>query len=396
MSSNTLNLVTRLPVENEWRGRGDLRLMVGELQRQRGYREKHPDAVIPLRDLAVEGFESDGNLTLCLRPVTKKASEVLPFDSLPGDMPMCLSNTAIAQLLARCAPGIPVQYAKQVLATRDGYEEMIRHINQRLSVSGSMTLVRHMDARVTAFLSDKYRVIDNYDLAFACLQAAERTGAKPIECTLSDDIMRIKLLDENTWESVVDARTTGVGSREHVARLGYHFAVDLPNDAVLPVVTVSNSETGGGSLHLKLGIVRAACANLMILEDVVSQVHLGSRLDPGIFRPETRKMNDDLLVRKAIDGIEAGFKPDVFYRMVDKARGAVEDLIEDPIAATDAFVRDASLTEEDRDRLLALFLGDYSSTRWGLAQAVSRFSQEKDADAGSDLEHAAGKLMMAY
>ena len=52
------------------------------------------------------------------------------------------------------------------------------------------------------------------------------------------------------------------------------------------------------------------------------------------------------------------------------------------------------LDEGTKDSILQHFLRDYEATAYGLAQAISRASQDEvDADKSSDLEQVAGKLI---
>ena len=65
-----------------------------------------------------------------------------------------------------------------------------------------------------------------------------------------------------------------------------------------------------------------------------------------------------------------------------------------PSNAVDNLVKNTSLADDARDSILGHFLRDYDSTRYGLAQAVSRYSQEiEQGDDAADIEGVCGKLI---
>jgi hypothetical protein len=159
-------------------------------------------------------------------------------------------------------------------------------------------------------------------------------------------------------------------------------------------VTVLNSETGHGGFHVRIGILMGICFNVATLETIVTQVHLGERLDEGIFSREAISAESNAIMLKARDAVTAAFDGDKFKMMVAKAKAAQSDKVESPTAAIDNVIELGAVNEEQREALMTYFLRDYDPTRFGFAQAVSRLAQDTDdPDDAGDLESLAGKII---
>jgi hypothetical protein len=271
----------------------------------------------------------------------------------------------------------------------------------------SKRLVRCLDGKVRAWLSDSYRIIDNFDMAFTCMEEAQRKQAQVIEASLSDTHMRIKFTTQQVWDTIDIKQRSGpqgewfagaIGNRELHGKtiLGATVRKDLPGGpgTIHPVITVSNSETGHGGFHVRIGILMGICFNVATLEDVVSQIHLGERMQEGIFSQETISADSKAIMLKARDAVRAAFDTEKFKSIVATAKAAQSDKIEQPSAAVNNIVETNSMNEEHREALLAYFLKDYDQTRFGLAQAVSRLAQDiEDGDDAYEMERLAGQII---
>lgn len=266
-------------------------------------------------------------------------------------------------------------------------------------------MIRMLDGKIRAMLSDRYRILDNYDLAFSALEVAKSSGADVMEASLSDRTMRIKFVSREIWDTIESTRTGsdsgnwyagGLGNQKHLSRVAAKSRGDLPGGpgTVHPLVTIGNSETGHGSLYVRIGILAGICFNLATVEDVAAKTHLGGRLDAGLYSNETQAADSKAIYLKIRDSIKAAFNPEHFRRIVERAKAAKLDTIEAPTLAVAQTVKRFDLTEEAEEGILEHFLRDYSQDRYGLAQAVSRFAQDvDDGDAAADLEQAAGLLI---
>lgn len=268
---------------------------------------------------------------------------------------------------------------------------------ERQKAKPNRHLVRCLGGPVRDFLSNSYRVLDNYDLAFASLDVVRQAGGEVVEASLSDTHMRLKFTTRAVWDVVNEIDPRGGYSHDWIGRVGYDArGTDLPGGpgTVHPVVSISNSETGHGGLYVRIGILRAICVNTAIIEDVASEIHLGGKLDLGVYSEETITADGKAVMLKCRDAIRAAFDAEKFKRLVARANEASEDKIAAPQAAVTNLVEAGGLNEAAKDAVLAYFLRDCDQSRYGLAQAVARHSQDTDdPDQAHDLESLAGRII---
>lgn len=360
-----------------WTGRGRLENLVAELNRQK---ESKLDFVADARSLMI--VNGDGKLMLA--PSDAVAQEWIPSLGLP------ISDAALPQFGGRCNPEIPTRFLRSLVEQRSPTAATL--VNDLLQCEPKRHFVRTMDGKVRAFLSNSYRVLDNYDIAFAALDVARKNGGEVIEASLSDTNMRLKFTTRAIYDTITENRG-GHGNHSFLGRGDW----PLPGGqgTVHPLVTISNSETGHGGLHVAIGILRAMCINGAICETLQTHIHLGDKLETGIYSEETLAAESKSIMLKCRDAIGTAFEPERFKKLIAKVNGSVANKIERPSEALDNVVQAAKLTDEAHDAILSYFLSDYDRNAYGLSQAVSRYSQDvADSDEAFSLEEVAGKIMV--
>lgn len=377
--------------KSTWSGRGTLEQLVQELERQK---ESKVDFVADARDLNVTVGEK-GSLRLV--PGSVQVGEWL------GREGMAISPKALMQFGDRVNPEMPGRFLNALVEKRPA--RAAEFLTALMHDTAGRRFIRTLDGRCRAYLSDRYRVLDNYDLAFGALDTARECGGEIIECALSETHMRLKFTSRQVWDVVNEARRPdksswyagGIGDQRYLAKVAARSGGELPGGpgTVHPLVTLSNSETGHGGLRVRIGILRGICFNLATIEDVAANVHLGERMEAGMFSAETQAADAKAIMLKSRDSIRAAFNPDTFRKLVAKCNAAAEDKIEAPSGAVENLVKNAGLTDAAKDSILAHFLRDHDMNRYGLAQAVARHSQEiDDSDAAADAEDIAGRLIV--
>tara|TARA_R110000822_G_scaffold282204_5_gene403807 strand:+ start:2675 stop:3862 length:1188 start_codon:yes stop_codon:yes gene_type:complete len=383
--------------QNEWAGVGKLTQLVNELERQK---ESRIDACMDTRQVFIGKNPDVDGLSLCPVPQTQ-TSEFLNMSGTP------IRLKALKQLGSRMSPNVPNKFLEQLTGQHPSVSCDL--LNQLMSAAPKRMLFRQLDGKVRAVLSDSYRCLDNYDLVFTALGVAQSVGANVLQCTMSDDKMRIKLIAPSMWETLNagGGRANGMfkagdlGNPEWreangIGELGLEDTInDTGGNIVFPTCTISNSETGAGSTQVEFGTCDGACFNMLTFDKKVRSVHLGSKLELGIFSEETVAADSKAIMCKMTDAITACFNPAVFKKHIMLRVGAQQDIIEAPTMAVDNVVKALDINEVDRDRLLTYFCKDYAMTRDGLSQAVSRMAQDEfdNVDKSADFESMAGKLI---
>jgi hypothetical protein len=379
--------------QTPFRGRGNLRLVVEELKRQK---ESRVDFVADLSDLGLTRINDKFPFGLYGR--TARVREWLVEDSLD------FTAGAFSQLLEKASPSVPKKFGEALLKSNP--TRLVDLLNGLHADAGhEARLVRCLDGKVRAWLSDHYRMLDNYDIAFTALDVANRNKGQVIEASLSDTNMRLKFTSQAIWDRLDVAQNTPAGGYGHLgnhqfigssANNGPSLGEDLPGGpgTVHPLVTISNSETGHGGYRVRIGLLFGICMNLVAIDEVICQIHLGGQLDAGIFSQDTIRADSEVIMKKAADAVRTAFDQDKFKKLVARARQAQTVQITQPTAAVNHLIESQNINAEHQEALLESFLKDYSQTAFGLAQAVSRRAQDlDDGDAAYELEAIAGKII---
>ena len=165
---------------------------------------------------------------------------VEPLDILP---------TAHRQMSAYL--NIPWKYYDRMCQENIGL--LAQNVNTWLQKGPEHRMIRTIDGRARAFLSNRYRRIDNIDIAQITLPILEAMPDAIFEsCNLSDDYMYIKVVNPRLTDEVV------------------------PGDIVQAGVVISNSETGQGAVCIQPLIYRLVCSNGMTVNEArARRNHIG-------------------------------------------------------------------------------------------------------------------------
>lgn len=159
------------------------------------------------------------------------------------------------QIGARLA--IPKQYYDRM--SQVAPELLIRNVNHWLVSNPERRMVRTLDGRARAFLSERYRPLDNYDLANAVLGKIADIGAEVHSAELTERRLYIKAIFPKIQAEV---------------RVG---------DVVQSGVVISNSEVGCGSVRVEPLVFRLSCLNGMIAADSsIRKYHVGRSGDGSV------------------------------------------------------------------------------------------------------------------
>lgn len=167
------------------------------------------------------------------------------FDLVIGNTPFQLNENAHRQLGLQLK--IPAPYYERMRAENPGL--LMANVNGWFQQSpDTRRMVRTLDGTARAILSDRYRRIDNYEVAQTVLPIiSEMQGARIESCELTDTRMYIKVVNERIQTEVV------------------------PGDIVQAGILISNSEVGMGSVSVKPLIYRLVCTNGMVADNGSAQ-----------------------------------------------------------------------------------------------------------------------------
>ena len=232
-------------------------------------------------------------------------------------------------------------------------------------------MLRTLDGTARALLSDRYRRIDNFEVASAVLPIISRMEGAGVEsCELTDSRMYLK---------VVNPRVTAEIKKGDIVQAG---------------VLISNSEVGMGSVTVSPLIYRLVCSNGMIAEDgKLRKYHVGraneSREDFSIYCNETIEADDKAFLMKLEDSVKAAVDQARFAAIVDKLRESTEATFQPQQVqqVVELASKEYGFTDSESNGILGHLAAGGDLSLYGLANAVTRQAQDVASyDRSTELE----------
>lgn len=329
--------------------------MAAEIQRRQDAKR---DFVADTRSIAVEP-QGDKNVVMKL-----------------NDESFGLTNHALRQMESRVK--LPAKYADRLLEA--GHSELLAHnLNELFRKEPERRMVRTLDGSARAFLSERYRALDNFDLSNAVLPVLmEQPELEIISTQFTETRFYIKAV---------------------FPRVGGEVSV---GDPVQSGVVISNSEVGAGSLTVSPLVYRLICLNGMISSyGSQKKYHVGRAANGNgedvfeVYRDETVEADDRAFWMKVQDTVRASTKPEHFERILEELRKAKgEEITGRPVKAVEELAKSFTYTESQKDSVLEHLMrgGDFS--QYGLVQAVTRASQDQeDYEAATQMERDGGRII---
>lgn len=291
---------------------------------------------------------------------------------LVNDLP--LNDNAHNQMAS--ALDIPRSYYDRLLGKSP--DLLASNVNHWLATEPAKKLIRTMDGKVRAIMTDSYRPLDNCDLVNAVLPQLMKMEVRVESCEVTESRLYLKVVTE---------RVTGEVRRGETIQAG---------------AMISNSEIGHGSLSLAYLDFKLACLNGLVRDHVVRKVHVGRKNKTEIvddassyFKDDTRLADDKAFFLKVRDAVGLVFDPLKFKGRMDEYRVAAGLEIEaDPVAVVEEVTKRLSLSEDEGKDVLRHLIKDGDLTKWGLVNAITRAAQDADAyDRSTELETAASRIV---
>jgi hypothetical protein len=268
--------------------------------------------------------------------------------------------------------GIPTKYYDKM---REDYPDLLmKNVNGWLEKETSRHTVRTLDGTARAFLSDRYRRIDNADIVRAVLPViGEMEGAYVESCELTQSRMYIK---------VVNTRL------EMEVRKG---------DVVQAGIVISNSEVGLGSVSVMPLVYRLVCLNGMVVNDMGKRkYHIGRENEETweLFCDETLQADDAAFMLKLKDIVRSAVDTAKFSMVVDKLRDATEARITAHVPdVVELTARQYGFTGNEESDILKHLITGGDLSLYGLSNAITRASQDvPDYDRATVLENAGWQI----
>jgi len=345
--------------------RKEFEAVVRELRRQK---ESKYDVIVSSDNL-IALKDVDGTLKLEV-PFVDESGNIISRDRY-GITDFCHS-----QISAKT--GIPYRYYQRMMDAGK-INLLAQNINAWLP-SKEKRLVRILDGKVRAVLSDRYRIIDNYDVLWKSIEEVNKVRSK---YNIRVDIRDLRVTEQHLYLKITSPDLVGnINTKRH-------------SGAVNGGIIISNSEVGAGAFYVKPFMTVLVCSNGLISENVFKKVHVGKERGIGLidWSDETLQLEDLALWSKISDMIHATFNPEIFAQWVDRINGVATNEITKPQLAVDNIIKHFDLPQKKKEDILNQFFKE-DDTQWGLAMAVTRIAHnEKDYEKAIELEHIGSRIL---
>ena len=291
------------------------------------------------------------------------------MDALSDDMQISITNDTTGETLILGVNEIAHNQIGSNLGIPSKYYDKMRHenpellamnVNSWLDKEPKIRMVRTLDGTMRAFLSDKYRRIDNYEIAQTVLPViAEMPEAKIESCEITDERLYIKVVNPRLTTEVV------------------------PGDIVQSGMMITNSEVGLGSMTIQPLVYRLVCTNGMVINDArTRKYHVGrgnqAAEDFTIYSDETLAADDRALMMKVQDAVKAVVDQTRFEKVVDMMRQAKDAKIvtANIPAMVELAATDFGYTKKEGEGILDYLIRGNDLSLYGFANATTRYAQD--------------------
>jgi hypothetical protein len=291
-----------------------------------------------------------------------------------GDDTYSPTDFALGQIAGRA--GVPPAYLRELAApTASSWQhelavEILRRHHD--NAGDGRLLVRSVRGQVRGWLSDRYRRLDARPLVDALAAEANTLGAIPVDGTATETRVALKLILPTILEPI-------------------------PGEFLVYGAEWSTSDYGNGTHSFRTYAIRIRCLNGLTGEDLLKQVHLGSRLSEHIeFSERTHRLDTAASVSALRDIVRSTFTPNARDSLMTRIREAHERAMT-KVQLTSATKTLPKLLQKsvvdafDSPDIINLPEGN---TAWRASNAISWIARNtQDSELRLDLERTAGSLV---
>ena len=263
----------------------------------------------------------------------------------------------------------------------DGHGSILQdNINYWFRNTPKQQMIRTIDGTARAFLSDKYKRVDNDDIAKAVLPILLDKKYDVKSCAITDTKMYIK---------------ASLPSLQREVTVG---------DVVESGVIISNSEVGHGSVDVSPFIYRLVCDNGMKVNDArLNSRHLTSSqaTQDGVYEilsDEAKELDSRALISKVRDVVASTSNEVRFMEQVQAMTDASNIKIKRPKKVIEILENKFSLTKDEGENILENLMhndtGNKEPNVWATVNSITKLGNTmEDYDRGTEMQRIGGVLL---
>jgi len=248
-------------------------------------------------------------------------------------------------------------------------------------------MVRTLDGEVRALLSNRYRPLDNQDLAEAVLPIIQEQNLYIVSCELTERRLYIKAFDKRI--------------EREIKRNGTDPAHTFLTDVIYPALTISNSEVGGGSVSVAAGLYTGGCTNFASFADSrMRKYHIGGKAAGSeefyaLLSDDTKRITDQAIWAQTRDVVRSAFEMARFDELVGRLQEATEQKVTgDVVEVVQLAAKKFGMNDGERSSVLKHLIEGGDLSQYGMFNAVTRTAEDlPDYDRATQFERFGGEII---
>lgn len=298
---------------------------------------------------------------------TELVLRVLDDSHIDRIEPLDIADTAHRQIGTHL--GIPAKYYGKMLIEHP--DLLVTNVNAWFEREPTERMLRVLDGKVRAYLSNSYMRMDHYEIFASVLPViGEIPDVQFVSCHITDNRMYIKAVDPHLTAEVA------------------------PGDTVKAGVVISNSEVGLGSVSVQPLIYRELDGNgIAVAGATTKRIHRG-RVNSAeehfmLASQEVLTEADRTFLIELQETVRSATDEEQFSQIVTLMQNAKQQAMNtaDIPAVVHTAGRDFGITDTEQNGVLQRLIESDDLSLYGLANAVTRHSQDVESyDRATDLE----------
>jgi hypothetical protein len=272
---------------------------------------------------------------------------------------------------------IPKRYYDKMLSEELNYSVLDHNVSHWLSLKKTNYMIRTFIDKeektgiARAVLSDRYNVLDNYDVMLATLDAIRESG------------INVKIESGDITDTKFYIRFICPDVELEAPDLLKNYRVPNGNkgsNGIISGFVISNSETGNGKFSISPRALVLACSNGMIFkDDAFEKTHLGAKMDEYStidWSEETRQKNYELVCSQVKDAIKMYASKDYLGSKIHELIAKGNRELKHPIETVRNVSKFLSISEEKEQNILNYFIKSGDTNAFGVTQALTFFAHQ--------------------
>ena len=268
--------------------------------------------------------------------------------------------------------GIPYSYYNKVMGTST--KLLAENVNHWFAQNkDDVRMVRLDGDYMRAFVSDRFKRIDNYDVASIAVAEAKQVTEtiKFRQAWVTDKMMNLELIDPTQIIYIDPDKQAQF--EQHEPSENYFYKPG--EDVYMAGISITNSEVGYKAFEAQTYLYRLSCSNGLVMPYSVRRVHLGGRTDEGDWSRKTRELDISLTESQIRDIVRKAFDKNSIDKAIDELRKAKNEKIPHPQVFVDITAKEFAFTDTEKDNIWSNLSVEGDLSKYGFIQAMTRTAQ---------------------